>query len=164
MALDITKCDYCNFAVPVVSIISDTINAYQHDIQLGKKVAKESPEIALVFCVSALETYFRQIFQYHSELNAFLVKERRVSFQRLDEAKIIFKMEFGIDIVKLIEEDWTFLHEKIKMRHRIIHHASYSENGKKIELSDKEIHKLFSIVDDLVLKIEMELFDKEIVI
>lgn len=164
MALDIVECNYCHFAMPIISIVRSTLFAYSHDIQLAKKVAKDFPEIALVFCVAALETYFRQLFQYHSDLNAYLVQRRRVNFQSLDETKTILKKEFGIDIVKLIEKDWSFLRENFKKRHSVIHNASYDVSGKKIELSEQEIDKLCFIVDDLVYKIEMVLFFNDVVI
>lgn len=164
MALDIVKCNNCHFEVPIISIVRSTLLAYSHDIKLAKKVAKDFPEIALVFCVSALETYFRQLFQYHSELNAYLVQRRRVNFQSLDETKTILKKEFGIDIVKLIEKDWSFLRENFEKRHCVIHNASYDLTGKKIELSEGEINNLFSIIDDLVYKIEMALFYNGVVI
>ena len=118
----------------------------------------------MVFCVAALETYFRQLFQYHSDLNAYLVQRRRVNFQSLDETKTILKKEFGIDIVKLIEKDWSFLRENFKKRHCVIHNASYDVTGKKIELSEQEINKLCFIIDDLVYKTEMVLFYNDVVI
>ena len=164
MTLDIIECSNCHFSAPVISIVRSTLFAYSHDIQLAKKVAKDYPEIALVFCVAALETYFRQLFQYRSELNAYLVKQRRINFQSLDESKVIIKKEFGIDIVKLIDKDWSFLSESFKKRHCVIHNASYDITGKKIELSEQEIDKLCFIVDDLVYKIEMVLFYNDIVI
>jgi predicted RNA-binding Zn-ribbon protein involved in translation (DUF1610 family) len=164
MVLDIVECNNCGFSIPVISIVRDTLIAYSYNIQLAKKVAKDFPEVALVFCISALETYFRQLFQYRSELNEFLVKKRKVNFQNLDESKDILKMEFNIDIVRLIEKDWTFLRESSKSRNNIIHHASYDVNGKKIELSEEEIYKLISIVNKLVIEIEMWLFDNEEVI
>lgn len=164
MALDIVECNNCHFTMPIISIVRSTLFAYSHDIQLAKKVAKDFPEIALVFCVAALETYFRQLFQYHSDLNAYLVQRRRVNFQSLDETKTILKKEFGIDIVKLIEKDWSFLRENFKKRHSVIHNASYDVSGKKIELSEREIDRLCFIVDDLVYKIEMVLFYNDVVI
>jgi len=164
MALDIVECNNCHFTTPIISIVRSTLFAYSHDIQLAKKVAKDFPEIALVFCVAALETYFRQLFQYHSDFNAYLVQRRRINFQSLDETKTILKKEFGIDIVKLIEKDWSFLRENFKKRHSIIHNASYDISGKKIELSEQEIDKLCFIVDDLVYKIEMVLFYNDVVI
>jgi hypothetical protein len=164
MALDILECNKCGFSVPAISVVRSTLFAYSYDIQLGKKVAKEYPQISLVLCVSALETYFRQLFKYRSELNEFLVKKRRVNFQSLKETKAIFKKEFGIDIVKLVEKDWQFLNEKFEMRHGIIHNASFDKYGNKIDISEQGINKLFSIVDDLVYKIEMELFNNCIVI
>ena len=164
MALDIVECNKCNFTVPIISIVRSTLFAYSHDIQLAKKVAKEFPEIALVFCVAALETYFRQLFQYHSELNAYIVKQRRVNFQSLDEVKIILKKEFGVDIVKLIKNDWSFLCDNFKKRHYVIHNASFDMQGKKIKLSEKEINKLCFIVDDLVYKVEMVLFYNNVII
>lgn len=164
MALDILECNECHFTIPVISVVRDTLFAYSHDMQLGKKVAKEFPEIALVFCVSALETYFRQIFQYRSEINDYLVKNRRVNFQNLAETKEILKREFKINIDKLIEKDWSFLSDKFRLRHRIIHHASFDKDGKKIEFTEKDIDKLFIVADDLVYKVEMELFNKKIVI
>lgn len=164
MALDIVECSNCHFRIPIISIVRSTLFAYSHDMQLAKKVAKDFPEIALVFCVAALETYFRQLFQYHSDLNAYLVQRRRVNFQSLNETKTIFKKEFGIDIVKLIEKDWSFLCENFKKRHSVIHNASYDVTGKKIKLSKQEIDKLCFIVDDLVYKIEMLLFYNNVVI
>ena len=164
MALDIVECNNCHFTMPIISIVRSTLFAYSHDIQLAKKVAKDFPEIALVFCVAALETYFRQLFQYHSDFNAYLVQRRRINFQSLDETKTILKKEFGIDIVKLIEKDWSFLRENFKKRHSVIHNASYDISGKKIELSEQEIDKLCFIVDDLVYKIEMVLFYNDVVI
>lgn len=164
MALDIIECSNCHFSAPVMSVVRGTLFAYSYDIQLAKKVAEDYPEIALVFCVAALETYFRQLFQYHSELNAYLVKQRRVNFQSLDEAKVIIKKEFGIDIVKLIEKDWSFLRENFKKRNYVIHNASYDITGQKIELSGQEINKLSFIIDDLVYKIEMVLFYNNVVI
>lgn len=164
MALDIVECNKCQFSVPAISVVRSTLFAYSYDIQLAKKVSKDFPEIALVFCVSALETYFRQLFKYRNELNEFLVKERRVNFQSLKETKTIFKKEFGIDIVKLIEKDWSFLLENFERRHGIIHNASHDKTGKKIELSGEDINRLFSTVDELVFKIEMELFNNNIVI
>jgi len=164
MSLDIVECNNCNFSWPVISIVRSTLSAYSHDIQLAKKIAKNYPEIALVFCVSALETYFRQLFQHHSKVNAYLVERRRVNFQSLDETKTIIKKEFGIDIVKLIEKDWSFLHENFGKRHCIIHNASYELAGRKIKLSTQEINKLFSVVDDLVYKTEMALFNNNVTI
>jgi len=164
MALDIVECDNCHFSAPVISIVRSTLSAYSHDIQLAKKVAEDYPDIALVFCVAALETYFRQLFQYHSELNTYLVERRRVNFQSLDETKTIIKKEFGIDIVKLIEKDWSFLRENFKKRHCIIHNASYDLAGKEIKVSTQAINKLFSVVDDLVYKTEMELFNNNVTI
>ena len=164
MVLDIVECHNCHFQIPIISVVRSTLFAYSHDIQLAKKVAKDFPEIALVFCVAALETYFRQLFQYHSDLNTYLVQRRRVNFQSVDETKTILKKEFGIDIVKLIEKDWSFLRENFRKRHAIIHNASYDVAGKKIELSEQEIDKLCSIADDLVYKIEMVLFYNDVVI
>lgn len=164
MALDIVECNDCHFSFPVISVVRSTLFAYSYDIQLAKRVATDYPEIALVFCVAALETYFRQLFQYHSELNAYLVERRRVNFQSLDETKTIMKKEFGIDIVKLIENDWSFLRANFKKRHCVIHNASYDIAGKKIKLSEQEINKLLAIVDDLVYKIEMVLFYNDVVI
>jgi hypothetical protein len=164
MALDIVECDNCHFTVPVISVVRNTLFAYSHDIQLGKKVASDFPEIALVFCISALETYFRQLFEYHSDLNKFLVRRRRVNFQDLSETSEIIKEEFKIDISILAAKDWPFLHEKFQLRHRIIHCASHDKKGKKIELTQGEIERLFSLVDDLVFKVERELFNNNIVI
>ena len=164
MALDIVECNNCHFSLPVISIVRRTLSAYSYDIRLAKKVAKEYPEIALVFCVSALETYFRQLFQHHSEINAYLVEKRRVNFQSLDETKTIIKKEFGIDIVKLIEKDWSYLCESFRKRHCIIHNASYDLAGKKIEVSEQQINKLFLVVDDLVYKTEMTLFKNNVTI
>jgi len=164
MALDIIECNHCHFSIPVISVVRDTLYAYSHDIQLGKKVAQEFPEIALVFCVSALETYFRQLFRYHSELNEYLIDKRRINFQALDETRQVLKREFGFDIENLIKKDWSFLCDKFQLRHRIIHCASFDKNGKKITLSKKEIEKLFSVTDNLVYKTEMELFKNNIVI
>jgi hypothetical protein len=164
MALDIVECDNCYFSVPTISIVRSTLFAYSHDIQLAKKVANDYPEIALVFCISALETYFRQLFQYHSELNTYLVENRRVNFQSLNEARTILKKEFGVDIAQLIEKDWSLLHENFRKRHCIIHNASYELSGKKIKISKREINKLFSIVDDLVYKTEMMLFNNDVTI
>lgn len=164
MTVDIVECNNCHFSAPVISIVRSTLRAYSYDIQLAKKVVKDFPKISLVFCVAALETYFRQLFQYHSELNAYLVEKRRVNFQNLEETKTILKKEFGIDIVKLIEQDWKFLRESFKKRNCVIHNASYDLKGKRIELSEKEINKLFSIVDDLVYKVEMTLFYNDVVI
>lgn len=159
MSLDIVECDSCHFSAPIISIVRNTLFAYSYDIKLGKKVAGEFPEIALVFCVAALETYFRQLFQYHSELNEYLVERRRINFQNLAETKTILKKEFGIDIAKLVQKDWNFLCERFRMRHKVIHHCSVGVTGKKIE-----INKLFSIADDLVYKVEMVLFYNDVVI
>ena len=164
MALDIVECNNCHFSSPFISIVRSTLVAYGHDIKLAKKVAKDYPEIALVFCVSAIETYFRQLFQHHSEVNAYLVERRRVNFQSLDETKTIIKKEFGIDVVKLIEKDWSFLKENFKKRHCIIHNASYDLAGREIKVSIQEINKLFSVVDDLVYKTEMALFNNNVTI
>lgn len=164
MTLDIVECNNCHFSFPVISVVRSTLFAYSYDIQLAKRVATDYPEIALVFCVAALETYFRQLFQYHSELNAYLVERRRVNFQSLDETKTIVKKEFGIDIVKLIEKDWSFLGQNFKKRHCVIHNASYDITGKKIKLSEQEINRLFAIVDDLVYKTEMSLFNNNVIL
>jgi hypothetical protein len=164
MALDIAECDSCHFAVPFISIVRSTLFAYSHDIILAKKVADNYPDIALVFCVSALETYFRQLFQYHNDLNKYLVENRRVNFQSLSEARTILGKEFDIDIMKLIEKDWDLLHENFKKRHAIIHNASYDLDGKKIRITKKDINKLFSIVDDLVYRTEMTLFNNDVII
>jgi hypothetical protein len=164
MALDIVECNNCHFIAPIVSVVRNTIVAYSHDIQLGKKVAEDYPEIALVFCVSAIETYFRQLFQYHSELNMYLVDKRKVNFQALSETKDIIKKEFGINIPELISKDWQFLCEKFQWRHLIIHNASHDRKGNIIEVSQPEINRLFSVADDLVYKVEMELFNRNIVI
>ncbi len=164
MALDIITCNKCNYTVPIISIVRNTLLAYSYDMQLAKKVGKKYPEIALVFCVAALETYFRQLFQYHSELNSYLVKQRRVNFQSLDETKTIIKKEFGIDIIKLVKNDWSFLCEDFKKRHYVIHNASHDMNGRNIKISKDEITKLYSVVDDLVYKIEMTLFYNNVVI
>ena len=97
MRLDVIECDNCHFSIPVISIPRIIVTAYSHDMELAQKVVKQFPEIALVFCVSALETYFRQLFQYNSKLNEYLVKKRRVNFQNLDETRELFEKEFGID-------------------------------------------------------------------
>jgi len=162
MALDLVECCSCHFAVPIISIVRSTLFAYSHDIQLAKSVSKEYPEISLVFCVSALETYFRQLFQHHSEVNAYLVEKRRIHFQSLDETKTIIKKEFGVDIVKLIEKDWAYLNESFHKRHFIIHNASYDQVGKKIQVSEQQIKRLISVVDELVYKTEMTLFDNNV--
>jgi hypothetical protein len=164
MALNIVECNGCHFSVPVISLVGNTLFAYSHDIQLAKKAAKEFPEIALVFCVSALETYFRQLFQYHSELNEYLIDKRRVNFQALDETRKILKKEFGFDIQSLIKVDWQFLCDKFRLRHRIIHCASFEKNGTKIKPTEAEIEKLFSVIENLVYNTEMELFKNNIVI
>lgn len=164
MALDIVECNNCHFSAPVISIVRSTLSAYSHDIQLAKEVAKDYPEIALVFCVSALETYFRQLFQHRSEANADLVKRRRVNFQRLREARILLKREFGVDIRELIKNSWSFLHENFRKRHYIIHNASYDLTGRRIQVSTQEINKLFLVVDDLVYKTEMSLFNNNVTI
>lgn len=162
MALDLVECSNCHYSLPIISVVRNTLFAYSHDIQLAKKVAKDHPEISLVFCVSALETYFRQLFQHHSEVNAYLVERRRVNFQSLDETKAIIKKEFGIDIVKLVEKNWNYLRESFRKRHCIIHNASYDLKGRKIRVSEQDINKLLSIVDDLVYKTEMFLFNNDV--
>jgi len=162
MRLDVIECNSCHFSIPVISIPRDILTAYSHDMELAQKAANQFPEIALVFCVSALETYFRQLFQYHSQLNEYLVKERHVSFQNLKQTKVLLEKTFGIDIAKLVKGDWQFLLEKFDLRHRIIHHASYTKDGKKVELSKAEINKLFHIADSLVLNIEMAMFNPKI--
>lgn len=162
MALDIVECSDCHFTLPIISIVRNTLFAYSHDIQLAKKVSKEYPEISLVFCVSALETYFRQLFQHHSEVNAYLVEKRRINFQSLDETKTIIRKEFGVDIVKLIEKDWNYLRESFRKRHCIIHNASYDLVGKRIDVSEQQIDRLLSVVDNLVYKTEMTLFNNNI--
>ena len=58
MTLDILECNSCHSSIAVVSIVRNTLLAYSYNIQLGRKVANDFPEIAMVFCVSALETYF----------------------------------------------------------------------------------------------------------
>lgn len=164
MCLDIIECSNCRFSIPVISIVRDTLIAYSYNIKLAKKVSKEHPEIAVIFCIAALETYFRQIFEYRSELNKFLVNKRRISFQNLKEIKTVLKKEFALDIVKFIEDDWQFLVEATKWRNRIIHHASFDEKGRKIIVSETEIDQLISLIDKLVFKVEMKLFNDEIVI
>jgi Zn finger protein HypA/HybF involved in hydrogenase expression len=164
MALDIVECGNCRFSVPIISIVRSTLFAYSHDIQLAKRVVKDYPEIALVFCISALETYFRQLFQYHSEANASLVKRRLVNFQNLRDSRMLLKKEFGIDIRELIKSNWDFLHKSFRKRHFIIHNASFDLAGKRIQVSEEEISRLMSVVDDLVYKMEMALFNKNLAI
>jgi len=164
MALDIVECRNCRFSVPIISIVRSTLFAYSHDIQLAKKVAKDYPEISLVFCISALETYFRQLFQHHSEANAIRVKRRLVNFQNLREARILLRKEFGTDIMELIKDRWNFLHKSFRERHFIIHNASFDLAGKRIQVSEEEISRLLSVVDDLVYKMEMTFFNKNLVI
>ena len=162
MALDLVECSHCHFTLPIISVVRSTLSAYSHDIQLAKKVSKEYPEISLVFCISALETYFRQLFQHHSEVNAYLVEKRRINFQSLDETKTIIKKEFGVDIVKLIEKDWAYLRESFDKRHCIIHNASYNRVGKRIQVSEQQINRLISVVDELVYKTEITLFNNNV--
>lgn len=162
MSLDLVECSFCHFTIPIISVVRSTLSAYSHDIQLAKKVSKEYPEISLVFCISALETYFRQLFQHHSEVNAYLVEKRRINFQSLDETKTIIKKEFGVDIVKLIEKDWAYLRESFNKRHCIIHNASYDGVGKRIQVSEQQIKRLISLVDELVYKTEMTLFNNDV--
>lgn len=164
MALDIVECDSCQFLVPIISIVRDTLIAYSYNLQLAKKVEKNFPEIALVFCVSAIETYFRQLFKYRGDLHEYLIKKRKINFQNLQETKEIISKEFNINIVKLIEKDWQFLSESSIKRHFIIHHASYNDSGEKIEISNDDITKLISIVDKLVFEMELELFNRGVVI
>jgi hypothetical protein len=164
MALDIIECGKCQFSAPIISIVRSTLFAYSHDIQLAKKVTKDYPEIALVFCVSALETYFRQLFQHHSEANASLVKRRLVNFQNLRDARIVLKKEFGLDIRELIKSKWDFLHQSFRKRHYIIHNASFDLFGRRIQVSEEEIGRLLSVVDDLVYKTEMTFFNNDLVI
>lgn len=164
MCLDIIECNKCKFSIPAISIVRDTLIAYSYNIKLAKKVANDYPEIAVVFSISALETYFRQIFEYRSELNKFLVKKRRINFQNLQEIKIVLKKEFGINIVNLIESDWQFLVEATKWRNRIIHHASLDENGIKLGVTKQKIDQLIQLIERLIFKVEMKLFNDEIVI
>jgi len=164
MALDIVQCGNCKFSIPIISIVNRTLFAYSYDIQLAKKVSKTYPEISFVFCVSALETYFRQLFEYHSEANAALVKRRRVNFQNLTEARTLLKREFSIDIMELIKDKWQFLHKSFKWRHGIIHNASFDIKGNRIQVSEVNASKLLSLVDDLVYKTEMYLFNNNVII
>lgn len=162
LRLDIIECGNCHFVAPVISIPREIVFAYSYDMELAEKVVKDFPEIALVFCISALETYFKQLFQYRSELNEYLIRSRRINFQNLSETKVILRKEIGIDIATLINKDWDFLCKKFQQRHGIIHSASYDKNGKKIVLSQKDIKRLFLIADDLVLKIEMAILNPNI--
>jgi len=164
MALDMVECSNCRFSVPIISIIRSTLFAYSHDIQLAKKVSNDYPEIALVFCVSALETYFRQLFQCHSEANASLVKRKRVNFQDLGDARKLLMKEFGVDIMELIKSKWNFLHESFQKRHCIIHNASFDLAGKRIQVSEEEISILLSVVDEVVYKTEIAFFNNNLVI
>lgn len=86
------------------------------------------------------------------------------SWVDLEKAEEYIKKEFNINIVKLIEKDWQFLIESSKKRNFIIHHASYNDSGKKIEISNDDITKLISIVDKLVFEMELELFNRGVII
>jgi hypothetical protein len=90
------------------------------------------------------------------------VEKRRINFQSLDETKTIIKKEFGVDIVKLIEKDWAYLRESFNKRHCIIHNASYDGVGKRIQVSEQQIKRLISLVDELVYKTEMTLFNNDV--
>lgn len=162
MRLDIVECTNCHFSAPIISIPRDILYAYGHDMQLAKEVAGNFPEIALVFCVAALETYFRQLFMYESELHRYLVEERRINFQNLRDTRMVLKKQFGFDIMKLIEKDWDFLLNSFELRHRVIHCASFDKKGRKIRLPEKDIDRLFSVVDRLVVSIEMKLLSPDL--
>jgi hypothetical protein len=111
-------------------------NYYQYSLNMGDSVKHISPQVALVFYVSALENYLQKAFLSASSFNKYLVLKRCVSFQNLEEAKDIFKEYFNLDIAKLAANDWQKMIDAVKKRNMIIHNAGHDKNFNLIDVDD----------------------------
>lgn len=137
------KCD-CRLNV----IFWDTPKSYfQLALKFAEEVIPYSPRAALVFIVSALETYLQKAFMFKSPSNKFLVQKRKVNFQHLEEANDIYKQFMGIDLkLNISNQEWELLANSITRRHGLIHNSGLDRNFEEILVDANEIEPLKKLV------------------
>ncbi|MGV7229109.1 MAG: hypothetical protein ACQ9IQ_10670 [Nitrospirales bacterium] len=133
-------------------IFWDTPKSYfQLALGLAEEVIPHSPRAALVFVVSALETYLQKAFMFHSLQNKYLVQKRKVSFQSLKDSNENFKQFMDVDLKPIISNpEWEALANSITKRHGLIHNAGLDRDFEEIIVDEKEIEPLKALVTKFV--------------
>lgn len=149
----------CNFRLNV--IFWDTPKSYfQLALKLAEEVIPHSPRAALVFIVSALETYLQKAFIFQSPANKFLVQKRKVNFQSLSESNEIYKQFMGMDLKPIINNhEWEIIANSITRRHGLIHNSGLDKHFEEIHVETDEIEPLKELVVKFVNGINAKLED-----
>lgn len=147
----------CDWRVSI--IFWDSPKSY---FQLAMKLAEEvipcSPRAALVFIVSALETYLQKAFMFQSPNNKYLIQKRKVNFQSLQESNDIYKQYMGTDLTQYMnKKEWEILSNSIKRRHGLIHNAGLDKHFEEICVETGEIEPLKKLVVKIVNSINAKL-------
>lgn len=150
-------CKNCGFAINIV--IWDYPKYY---FKKAKKIFEEalsaSPKIALVFAIGALETYLQKVFIWKNNKNAWLVSNRKVSFQDISKAEDLFKTFFEIDLSELAgETNWRTIKEALGKRNCIIHNGGLDKNHDTIHVTKQCAIDVMAAIEILVDKAENKL-------
>ncbi|TKJ41789.1 hypothetical protein CEE37_04260 [candidate division LCP-89 bacterium B3_LCP] len=123
---------------------------YRKASQIIDEVINVSPKAALVFILSALETYLQKAWYFQSEFHKELVNKRIINFQNLKEIRNYYRLSMNIDIYEIVasNDNWDLLTQSYKKRHGIIHNAGFDKSYNEIGVSSTEVGKLRETVED----------------
>lgn len=143
------------------TIFWDTPKSYfQLALKLAEEVIPHSSRAALVFIVSALETYLQKAFMFQSPTNKFLVQKRKINFQSLQDANDVYKQFMGLDLTQILDnKEWEIISSSITKRHGLIHNSGLDKHFEEICVDEEEIEPLKDMVVRFVNSINGKLED-----
>lgn len=143
------------------TIFWDTPKCYfKLALKLAEEVIPHSPKAALVFIVSALETYLQKAFMFQSLDNKFLVQKRKVNFQSLSDASEVYKQFLDLDLKQILDnKEWEIISNSITRRHGLIHNSGLDRHFEEICVEGSEIEPLKELVVKFVNIINEKLED-----
>jgi len=145
----VARCDKCGTCFNIL-FWDNPLTYFSCAFRIGDKVSDVSPEAALVFYVSGLESLLQKAFVFASRFNHFLVAKRKVSFQDLNRAAEIYKAFFNLDLKQLASKAWQPLVEAVRKRNCVLHNAGHDQQFNPIQITIGEIGNLRNLIWDFV--------------
>lgn len=145
------KCPNCSGCLYNIIFWDRPEYYFRQALVLADEVIPCSPRGGLVFLISALETFLQKVFLFQSTSNKFLVKDRKVNFQSLQEAHKIYSQVMDVDLKALAtDSQWNMLANAVRDRHGLIHNAGFDKEFELIEVNSSDLPPLRAAIVDFV--------------